>query len=301
MEEGKGTSPHPGGFGNIVLCVDSSEASASASEFVRCLAKPDARVAVIALMPGLMEAVRSASTGLADTAMNVRTRVIDLAKEGGDVARAITREALDEHIDLLLVVMRQHHGLVRWFDPSVLDRLGRLSPCAMVVVPAEHDVHDAGSKRILFAIDGSPSSFAALDTGVVLATPDTHIRVVYVVDRALRGDESVPKALLEDALAKEGERAIAAALGRLRTLPAAAQSQVSADVISTDISDDDISSVLLREAKRWDADLMVMGTHGRRGDARSYLGSVPNRVASLARIRLMLVRERHGGSSTNTS
>ncbi|WP_327219971.1 universal stress protein [Caballeronia catudaia] len=54
-------------------------------------------------------------------------------------------------------------------------------------------------QRILFAIDGSPTSFAALATGTMLATPDTHIRVVYVVDRALRGG-GAPAAILEDTM-----------------------------------------------------------------------------------------------------
>ncbi|WP_374729902.1 universal stress protein [Caballeronia terrestris] len=46
----------------------------------------------------------------------------------------------------------------------------------------------------------------------------------------------------------------------------------------------------MREAERWNADLIVMGTH-RRGVARAFFGSVANRVASLATIPLLLVRE----------
>ncbi|WP_306427259.1 universal stress protein [Caballeronia sordidicola] len=47
-----------------------------------------------------------------------------------------------------------------------------------------------------------------------------------------------------------------------------------------------------REAQSWHADLLVMGTHGRRGVVRCVLGSVANRVAGIARTPLLLVRQK---------
>ncbi|WP_250491115.1 universal stress protein [Caballeronia sp. INML2] len=320
MQQHEHTPRHRGGFGRILLCVDFSEAAGSAGAIVRRLARPSSEVTIVAVTPDLerlashaalagvgldvartrslaeaQRIVEMASSTFANSTLAVSTQVIDLETERGDVAHALTRVAQERRIDLLIVVMRQHHGLVRWFDPSVLDRLGRLTPCAMVVVPAGYENSQSDVQRILFAIDGSPSSFAALGTGAMLATANTEVRIVYVVDRAICDGDFAPKALLEDAFVNEGERAITAAVDRLQILQTVAPSQVSAHLVSTEVSDDDVSSALLREAKRWDADLMIMGTHGRRGGARSYLGSVPNRVASLAEIRLVLVRESHDG------
>ncbi|SAL80012.1 UspA domain-containing protein [Caballeronia terrestris] len=325
MEETEDTAPQPGGFRRILLCLDSHEASGCACAFVRRLARPDSEITIAAVAPDphliathaaltnvdvyraqreLLEeaerAIEKASSALAKRSVAVRTHVFDLVKDGGDVARALTRRAQEDSTDLMIVVVRQHHGLVRWFDSSVVDALSRLSPCAMVVVPAGYeDAPDAGFQRILFAIDGSPTSFAALRTGVMLATPATQIRVVYVVNRAICDGSATCMAHLQDAFVKEGERAIAAADGQLQTLQDVMHLQVSADLISTDTAGDDISSALLRDAESWNADLLVMGTHGRRGGPRSYLGSVPNQVASLAKIRLMLVRERHGEPVTD--
>lgn len=319
MEADKDTPARAGGFRRVVLCVDSSDASRCAAAFARHFLRPDTQltIAAVALDPHLLAphaalagldfgaahkelvedakcAIAESSSALAGATASVRARVIDLAKEGGDVARALARAAQAEHADLMILGTRQHHGLVRWLDPSVTDRLSQLAPCAMIAVPAGYDAaRDAGIHRILFAVDGSPTSLAAVNLGAALATPDTRIRVVYVVDRAVRYSDFVPVTALEDAFVKEGESAIAAAAGRLASAPNVTRSHVSVDLISTDISADDVSHALLREAERWNADLIVLGTHGRRGVMRAFVGSVANRVASLAKIPSMLVRDQH--------
>ncbi|BCQ28966.1 universal stress protein (plasmid) [Caballeronia sp. NK8] len=320
MEADKDTTAHAGAFGHIILCVDSSDASRCAAAFARRFVRSDTQltIAAVALDPHLFAphaalagldfgvahkelvedakyAIAESSSELANATASVRTQVIDLAKESGDVAHALARAAQVERADLMILGTRQRHGLARWLDPSVTDRLSQFAPCAMIVVPVGYDAaRDAGIHRILFAVDGSPASLAAVDIGAALATPDTHIRVVYVVDRAVRYSDFVPVTALEDAFVKEGELAIAAAAERLESPPNVTRSHISADLISTDIASDDVSHALLREAERWSANLIVLGTHGRRGVMRAFFGSVANRVASLATIPSMLVRDQHG-------
>ena len=53
---------------------------------------------------------------------------------------------------------------------------------------------------------------------------------------------------------------------------------------------DRASGVVLKEARRWRADLVVMGTHGRRGVRRLALGSDAEQVARNARVPVLLVR-----------
>ena len=53
------------------------------------------------------------------------------------------------------------------------------------------------------------------------------------------------------------------------------------------------SDVILDEAKRWRADLIVMGTHGRRGFNRLLLGSDAERVLRDTPVPLLLVREQY--------
>jgi nucleotide-binding universal stress UspA family protein len=54
--------------------------------------------------------------------------------------------------------------------------------------------------------------------------------------------------------------------------------------------------VLLEEAKSWGADLIVVGSHGRRGLKRFLLGSVSEAVAMNAHCSVVVVR---GSSGSN--
>jgi nucleotide-binding universal stress UspA family protein len=48
--------------------------------------------------------------------------------------------------------------------------------------------------------------------------------------------------------------------------------------------------VILQEAERWGADLIVLGSHGYRGLRRLWLGSVSQAVAANARCSVLIVR-----------
>lgn len=50
-----------------------------------------------------------------------------------------------------------------------------------------------------------------------------------------------------------------------------------------------IASVIYREAQRWQADLIVIGTHGRSGFSRLFLGSVAEGVVRMAMVPVLLV------------
>jgi nucleotide-binding universal stress UspA family protein len=50
------------------------------------------------------------------------------------------------------------------------------------------------------------------------------------------------------------------------------------------------SKAIANEARRWKADLIVMGTHGRIGIARLVLGSVAEGVLHSAPVPVLLIR-----------
>ena len=204
-------APTPPRAQHIVLCLDSFEVSRCAAGFTRRLATPDTQLAILALAldphagapntarsePGsgmqrreLIEraerAITEASTVLAKSVAAVRSRVIDLAKEGDSVVDELAAEAGGDRACLLILGIRQHHGLVRWFDPSVMDKLSQFATCALIVVPPGYEsTYEAGVQRVLFAVDGSATSLVAVGVGARLEAADTQIRVVYVVDRAI--------------------------------------------------------------------------------------------------------------------
>jgi nucleotide-binding universal stress UspA family protein len=298
----------------IVLATDSSSASEKAVAFVGNMAAQNAQVHIVSVVENFStispmgprisavlnaaraEMLRDAEDSLKHAkdifekaGTSVDTQVIDLSKKGGDIAHALIDVADAQDADLLVVGARQHHGLLRWMEGTVSGHLTKHGHCAILIVPAEYNQQTHGApRRILFALDGSSVSIDALRIGVQMAAPETQLRAIYVVDHGVRLSDFVPIHLMENAFSKEGEAALANAAAVFATLP----NPIETGLIDTAIANDDVPHTIVREAARWDADLVVMGTHGRRGAASWFIGSVANRVARITNIPLLLGRDK---------
>jgi len=68
--------------------------------------------------------------------------------------------------------------------------------------------------------------------------------------------------------------------------------RADAAIVGDDAIDDRVAMVLADEARRWKADLIVLGTHGRRGINHLLMGSVAEAVARVAPAHVLLVRAR---------
>jgi nucleotide-binding universal stress UspA family protein len=65
---------------------------------------------------------------------------------------------------------------------------------------------------------------------------------------------------------------------------------VKGEIVVTEApSLDDVSTAVLKAAADFNADLLVMGTHGRRGFQRLILGSVAERCVRQARLPVLLI------------
>jgi nucleotide-binding universal stress UspA family protein len=60
--------------------------------------------------------------------------------------------------------------------------------------------------------------------------------------------------------------------------------------VTTSIATGDARSIILEEAAKWQADLIVLGSHGRKGLERFFLGSVSEAVARHAHCSVQIVR-----------
>ncbi|MCI4431259.1 MAG: universal stress protein [Burkholderiales bacterium] len=144
-------------------------------------------------------------------------------------------------------------------------------------------------KRMLVADDGSEPGAAALNEAIKLAKSDGgELHIVFVVYRPKTfGHPIVNLAAIEAALETEGR----AVLDR-----AAAQAQAAGVTASTAMvaaAREPVAETLLAEAANWQADLIVMGTHGRRGIGRAVLGSVAENLVRAANLPVLLVRVHH--------
>jgi nucleotide-binding universal stress UspA family protein len=144
--------------------------------------------------------------------------------------------------------------------------------------------------RILLAIDDSRFSQAAIETVTEQARPhDTDVRILHVVEsppllvaREMGGYDPALETALESQ--KQDAEALvlkATELLRARGLKVAATVEVG-----------DPKSKILDVAEGWRADLIVVGSHGRRGFERFLMGSVSDAVARHAKCSVQIVRIR---------
>jgi nucleotide-binding universal stress UspA family protein len=305
---GAPTAPH-----RILIATDQSAASKQALDFARHIAPPGANVRIVSvaenprtlfptgalstsvldaardeLRQDAADAVNQARERLAQEDFQLDTDVIELAKRGGDVIHALLECASTWQAEMLIVGSHARHGwLSRWVNGTVSEPLVKLSHCPILIVPARDETHvHRAPKRVLFALDGSDLALQALRFGLALVKPDAELRAVYVVDRAAQLADTMPTDALEDLFIKQGEQALAAAKPEFER---AGAGHATSAIVSTAWTRDDVAQAILREAQKWEADLIVMGTHGRRGIARWLLGSVAGRVAHAAETPLLLV------------
>jgi nucleotide-binding universal stress UspA family protein len=143
-------------------------------------------------------------------------------------------------------------------------------------------------KRILVATDFGGAAAAALDRACELArTFGSRLFIVHVV---------------EDVRAHFGASEYAAAIGKIQTdLEASAREHMRALVARRDASALDVEAAVLvlsapaaaivSYARDKQADLIVMGTHGRGKIASLLIGSVAERVLRTASCPVLIVRE----------
>jgi len=150
-------------------------------------------------------------------------------------------------------------------------------------------------QRILVAIDGSTTSDLALKEAALLAKEQgATLRLAHVVDDTfaatdvLMPHEVAPQELVERqaGLRKFGEGVLSRGAEAASGLGANAETTLLAIAQTGDRAYDAIE----QEAARWPADLVVIGTHGRRGVRRLLLGSVAEGLIRITTKPVLLVR-----------
>jgi nucleotide-binding universal stress UspA family protein len=146
--------------------------------------------------------------------------------------------------------------------------------------------------RILVATDGSPTSDLAVEQAARLAKDQqAQLRIVHVVEQsrlafAAAGPVAIDLEGVLEALRKFGRDA----LDRARAVASRLGLEAETAIIGEDAVDDRVAVILVAEARRWNADLIVLGTHGRRGLDHLLMGSVAEAVARIAPTHVLLVR-----------
>lgn len=144
-------------------------------------------------------------------------------------------------------------------------------------------------ERILVPIDGSPTSNRGLQEAIDLARlTHARLRLIHVVDElsfALGVDSyGFYAGELMDMLRKDGAEILEQSLATVRA------AGLEADTVLYDNLDKTVQQRVTAETQNWPADLIVLGTHGRRGVQRVVFGSGAESILRTAEVPVLLVR-----------
>jgi nucleotide-binding universal stress UspA family protein len=145
-------------------------------------------------------------------------------------------------------------------------------------------------RRIMHATDFSPASTAALKRAMAMAKADrAQLIIVHVMtppSLALPGDGYISPSLyedLEDSARAQAQKRLNAIVGRARKAGVRATGLLLEGVPHERVA---------RAARAKKVDLLVIGTHGRTGLAKFFLGSVAARLIASVSCPVLTVRGR---------
>ena len=144
-------------------------------------------------------------------------------------------------------------------------------------------------KRILVPVDGSRTAERGLDTAIRMArTRGATLCLLHIVDESvimqnIEAGAAAMEGLLES-LRDAGRKIVARADARVRRAGLGSKTLLLENITRS------VSDVIIEQARKLRADVIVMGTHGRRGIARVVMGSAAEGVVRTAPVPVLLVR-----------
>jgi nucleotide-binding universal stress UspA family protein len=143
-------------------------------------------------------------------------------------------------------------------------------------------------QKILVPVDGSPTSILGLQEAIKIAkTLGATLRVVFVVNEFLMDPGYVPSLYyggLIESLREAGKKVI----DDVEAIVSKASVPFETALIET--VGGRVCDLIVNQAQQWSAELIVMGTHGRRGLRRVALGSDAEMVLRTAPVPVLFVR-----------
>lgn len=191
-----------------------------------------------------------------------------------------------------------HSAIGRFLLGSVAQGILRTTPCSVEIVrlPSGQKVPCSHPMKILLATDGSECSILAARSIAVRPWPEgTVFKVMSVEELVVVLDGQVagytlfpiyPASLLEELTTQARDRASSGKEAAKKVLCRAGLNVQNDQAMPLG----EPRTAILDAAKTWGADLIVLGSHGRRGLDRFLLGSVSEAVATHAHCSVEVIR-----------
>lgn len=143
-------------------------------------------------------------------------------------------------------------------------------------------------QQLLVPVDGSESAMLGLAEAIKMAKSDgSKLHLLHVVDEVVPFGMEIPGRFIEqfiEAMRVQGREVLAKAERVVR------EHALESDSVLVETVGGRAADVIVAQAKQIKADLIVMGTHGRRGLRRLALGSDAELVVRSSPIPVLLVR-----------
>lgn len=144
-------------------------------------------------------------------------------------------------------------------------------------------------KRIIIAVDGSVTSDLALKEAIQLAKIlCSQLYIIHVVQEfpVLGVEWGIDLERFQEIIKNNGQKILDNATETVKKEAILAETHL----IEIHNAIDRVSEKILEATRLWKADLLVMGTHGRRGFNRLILGSVAEETIRISEIPILLIR-----------
>ncbi len=209
----------------------------------------------------------------------------------GDPKNKIVEAIKSFTADLALLGTRGHKGMELMLLGSVSQGVLMQSPCPVLIVKNnDEDESGLGSfQRIILAADNSDYSQAALNWLKRFKwNADASFKIITVIPHLFESFEDEHTTSMTSILDQQ-QRLREAAERQLESMARSLESHCGSEV-SIEITEGDPREEVLRSASAWNADLIVMGSHGRTGLTKLLLGSVSQAVALHSDCAVAIVR-----------
>lgn len=239
------------------------------------------------------ELVKKAADEFAKTGSKASTEVLV-----GFPRKAITEYAKEWGADFVFVGSHGRNAIARFLVGSVAQAVIRTAHCSVELVRPKKpaDASAQGGMKILLGTDGSESAAAAAKSIAERPWPEgSEARIISAVQLVIPGNEIsaassapvYPTSLLEEVW-NEARAQAHEAVAQARQIFESAGIKIASGEGNPD---GDPRIVLTGLAKEWGADLIVLGSHGRRGIDRMLMGSVSESVALHAHCSVEVIRK----------
>lgn len=204
--------------------------------------------------------------------------------EGEDSYNYISEEAAKNKISLIIMGRRGKTGLKRLVMGSTTARVIGHAPCNVLVVPQAAQVE---FKNILVAIDGSRYATMAASEAIGIAKKNNGKLIVLAVvpSESMQPMDIVHSQMPRDVIA---EKELKEAEKNAKAVKEAARKEGVA--VEAFIMGGKPSDAIVQTAKEKNADIIMLGSHGKTGIDRLLMGSVAERVIVMSACAVLVVK-----------